>query len=102
VTAIEALASGCPVVASDVAGAREQLGDAALIVDPKEPEQIAASVVRIRSEPGLRQRLIDAGAARARIHTAADFVAGIDKWLDEFEPVRRCWASGANFRAPRP
>jgi glycosyltransferase involved in cell wall biosynthesis len=98
---LEALASGCPVVASDVAGAREQLGDAALIVDPKEPEQIAAAVVRIRSEPGLRQRLIDAGAARARTHTAADFVAGIEKWLDEFEAVRRCWPSGTNFRAPR-
>lgn len=97
---LEALASGCPVVASDVAGAREQLGDAALIVDPKEPEQIAAAVARIRSEPGLRQRLIDAGAARARMHTAGDFVAGIEKWLDEFEAVRRCWASGANFRAP--
>jgi len=98
---LEALASGCPVVASDVAGAREQLGDAALIVDAKEPEQIAAAVMRIRSEPGLRERLIEAGAARARMHTAEDFVAGVEKWLDEFEAVRRCWASGANFRAPR-
>jgi len=97
---LEALASGCPVVASDVAGAREQLGDAALIVDPKDPEQIAAAVVRIRSEPGLRERLIDAGAARARMHTAVDFVAGIEKWLDEFEAVRRCWPSGASFRGP--
>jgi glycosyltransferase involved in cell wall biosynthesis len=98
---LEALASGCPVVASEVAGVREQLGEAALIVDPKEPEQIAAAVVRIRNEPGLRERLIDAGAARARLHTAADFVAGIEKWLDDFEAVRRCWPSGANRKAPR-
>jgi glycosyltransferase involved in cell wall biosynthesis len=92
---LEAFAAGCPVVASDVAGAREQLGEAALLVDPTSPEQIAAAVVRVRSEPGLRERLIRAGAARARLHTAADFVRGVQGWLDEFEGVRRCWPSGA-------
>jgi glycosyltransferase involved in cell wall biosynthesis len=91
---LEAFAAGCPVVASDVAGAREQLGDAALIVDPTKPEQIADAVVRIRREPALRERLIRAGAARARMHTAADFVSGVEKWLDDFEGVRRCWPSG--------
>jgi glycosyltransferase involved in cell wall biosynthesis len=91
---LEAFAAGCPVVASDVAGAREQMGDAALLVDPREPEQIAAAVVRVRSEPGLRERLIQAGRERAQRHTAADFVSGVRRWLDEFEGVRRCWPSG--------
>jgi glycosyltransferase involved in cell wall biosynthesis len=97
---LEAFAAGCPVVASEVAGAREQLGDAALLVDPREPEQIAAAVVRVRSEPGLRERLIRAGHARAQLHTAADFVSGVRRWLDEFEGVRRCWPSGVPGSSP--
>jgi glycosyltransferase involved in cell wall biosynthesis len=88
---LEAFAAGCPVVASDVAGAREQLGEAALLVPPTDPEQIAAAVVRVRNEPGLRDRLVRAGQARSRLHTSADFVAGVESWLDEFEGVRRCW-----------
>jgi len=92
---LEAFAAGCPVVASDVAGAREQLGEAALLVDPRDPEQIAAAILRIRSERDLRERLIRAGEARARLHTAADFVSGVQRWLDEFEGVRRCWPPGA-------
>jgi glycosyltransferase involved in cell wall biosynthesis len=91
---LEAFAAGCPVVASDVAGAREQLGDAALLVDATKPEQIADAVVRLRREPGLRERLIRSGSARAQLHTTADFVRGVDQWLDEFEGVRRCWPSG--------
>ena len=34
---LEAFALGCPVIASRVSGAEEQLGDAALLVDPKNP-----------------------------------------------------------------
>ncbi len=58
---LEAFALGCPVIASDVSGAREQLGDAVLFVDPTSPEQMAEAVVRLASEDGLRARLIDAG-----------------------------------------
>ena len=32
---LEAFALGCPVAAADVYGAREQLGEAALLFDPK-------------------------------------------------------------------
>jgi glycosyltransferase involved in cell wall biosynthesis len=91
---LEAFAAGCPVVASDVAGAREQLGDAALFVDPREPEQIAAAVARVHAEPATRDRLIRAGAQRAKKFTASDFTAALETWLDEFEGVRRNWPPG--------
>ena len=38
---LEAFALGCPVVQADVAGAREQLGDAALLVPPTDPRAVA-------------------------------------------------------------
>ena len=38
---LEAFALQCPVVASNVSGAREQLGDAAILVDSTEPQLLA-------------------------------------------------------------
>jgi glycosyltransferase involved in cell wall biosynthesis len=97
---LEAFASGCPVVASDVAGAREQLGDAALLVDPRSPEQIADAVSSLRRDPDLRARLVERGAARALRSTPAHFVDAMESWLDDFEGVRRCWPPGA-YRAAK-
>ncbi len=87
---LEAFALGCPVIASDVSGAREQLGDAALFVDPRSPSQIAAAIKSLQDQ-NLRRSLIDKGRARAERWTAKDFVRGVFAALDEFEPVRRCW-----------
>jgi glycosyltransferase involved in cell wall biosynthesis len=88
---LEAFALGCPVVASDVAGAREQLGDAALLVDPKDPPSIANAIKALHDGPNLRQTMIEKGRARAERSTARSFVRGVFNALDEFEPVRRCW-----------
>ncbi|MDB4981856.1 MAG: hypothetical protein JWM82_2608 [Myxococcales bacterium] len=91
---LEAFALGCPVVASDVPGAREQLADAALRVDGRKPEEIAAAVMRLHADPAARAALIERGRARARRFTGADFVAGVVAWLDDFALVRRSWPSG--------
>ncbi len=88
---LEAFALGCPVVASDVSGAREQLGDAALLVDPRDPAKIAAGIKALHDDKDLRRRLIENGRARAERWTAKDFVREVFKTFDEFEPVRRCW-----------
>jgi glycosyltransferase involved in cell wall biosynthesis len=91
---LEAFAAGCPVVASDVAGAREQLGDAVLLVDPRRPEEIAAAVKSVYSDRALRAKLIERGRERAKRSTPATFVAEVIAWLDDFEGVRRNWPSG--------
>ena len=88
---LEAFALGCPVVASDVPGAREQLGDAALFVDPRNPSEIATTIKSLHDDENLRRSLIDKGRARAERWTAKDFVRGVFAALDEFEPVRQSW-----------
>ena len=89
---LEAFALGCPVIASDVSGAREQLRDAVLFVDPTSPEQIAEAVMQLANENGLREKLIDAGKKIAQARTPQGFVRGALAFLDRFEAVRRCWA----------
>lgn len=88
---LEAFALGCPVLASHVEGATEQLVGAALLVDPKSPEEIAAAIRKMYEDAPLRETLRQCGYARARKWTADDFVKGVFAILDEFEPIRRCW-----------
>ena len=88
---LEAFALGCPVIASNVSGAEEQLGDAALLVDPKSPEQIADAIFTLYNSHELRKTLIERGLKRAQLWTGQDFVRSIFSILDEFEAIRRCW-----------
>jgi glycosyltransferase involved in cell wall biosynthesis len=59
---LEAMASGCPVAASDLPAIREVCGDAAVLFDPHDPEAIADGVARaLDAGDALRER----GLARA-------------------------------------
>jgi glycosyltransferase involved in cell wall biosynthesis len=88
---LEAFALGCPVIASAVHGAEEQLGDAAILVDPADPENIAMAIMDLIMNPSIRTGLIERGQKRASQWTGEDFVRGIFDILDEFETVRRSW-----------
>jgi glycosyltransferase involved in cell wall biosynthesis len=88
---LEAFAVGCPVVAARVPGAAEQLDDAAILIDPADPADIAAGLARIRNEGKLRAELVTRGLARARRWTALDYVHGVLDALGRFEPIVRCW-----------
>jgi glycosyltransferase involved in cell wall biosynthesis len=88
---LEAFALGCPVIAAKVDGAEEQMGNAALLVDPESPREIAAAIRRLYEDRALRSELIAKGRERATRWTAEDFVLGVFKILDGFEPIRRNW-----------
>ena len=88
---LEAFSVGCPVLASDVSGSREQLGDAALFCDPKSPEDIAEKIYQLYSDDNLRKQIIINGYQRADSWTSNDFVKGIFMIADEFSGIRRNW-----------
>jgi glycosyltransferase involved in cell wall biosynthesis len=50
--ALEALAGGAPVVASDLPALREVLGDQAELVPPGDPAALAAALARVLDDPG--------------------------------------------------
>jgi glycosyltransferase involved in cell wall biosynthesis len=88
---LEAFGLGCPVIAANVAGSSEQLGDAALLVDPADVDQIVAAINAIRDDPELATTLVARGRERAQVRTGDQFVRGMFSFLDEFENIRRCW-----------
>lgn len=53
----EALASGTPIVTSNAYGLRELAGDAALLVDPSNPADVAQAVQQILEDEGFRSDL---------------------------------------------
>ena len=62
---LEAMASGAPVVTSNVSSLPEVAGDAAVLVDPRDPRAIADGIRRVLTEPGLRETMRAKGLARA-------------------------------------
>ena len=69
---LEAMACGCPVAASHAASIPEVCGDAALYFDPDSVDAIAAAMQRLLTDADLRQRLRQAGLARAAGYRWAD------------------------------
>ena len=67
--AIEAMACGTPVVASDRGALPEVVGVAGLIVDADDPGQIAVAIRSIVDDPVLHARLRGAGLNRATLYT---------------------------------
>jgi glycosyltransferase involved in cell wall biosynthesis len=63
---LEAMASGTPVVTSNVSSLPEVAGDAAVLVDPYHPESIADGIERVLSDHSLRRELRAKGLLRAR------------------------------------
>ena len=64
---LEAMAAGVPVVAADATGACDLVdeGETGFLVPPRDAAAYADAIARIVREPGLRQRLGDAGHAKA-------------------------------------
>ena len=63
---VESMASVCAVVTSTTAARPEISGGAALLADPNDAAAIAAAMLRVLEEPGLRESLIARGIERAR------------------------------------
>lgn len=62
---LEAMASGTPVVVSNVSSLPEVTGDAAILVNPLEPAHIADGIARVLTNDDLRRELRRKGLARA-------------------------------------
>jgi len=62
---VEAMSCGCPVIAADVSAIPEVVGDAGLLVDPRDPSAIAEAMSQCLSTP-TRRSLREQGLRRSR------------------------------------
>jgi glycosyltransferase involved in cell wall biosynthesis len=62
---VEAMACGTPVITSRSASLPEVVGDAAVLVDPMRQDDVAAALLRVLDDAGLRASLAERGPAQA-------------------------------------
>ncbi|WP_396624071.1 glycosyltransferase family 4 protein [Luteitalea sp.] len=85
---LEAMASGTPVVTSNVSSLPEVVGDAAILVDPREPTAIAHGLRRALLDPALRAQMRERGLARATHYS----------WMRTSETILRIYRETAAGR----
>jgi len=70
---LEGMILGCPVIVSNVYAMPEQVNDAALLVDPTDPGDIAEEIEMIWQNESLRKELIERGFHQINKYTQTDF-----------------------------
>jgi len=102
---LEAMASGLPIVVSNVAGVPTLVQHEVngLLVPPSEPQAIADAVARLIEDGDLRRRLIATGNRAARAHTADSHARKIALGLVKMAGIHlRRGGTSLTPRPPRP
>jgi glycosyltransferase involved in cell wall biosynthesis len=81
---LESMASGCPVVASNLSSIPEVAGDAAILVDPNDADAVASALLRLVDDPSHRADLRERGLTRAAMFT---WTAAAQQTIDVFRAV---------------
>lgn len=77
---LEAMASGIPVVATNIEGIKEVIVNevSGLLVSPKNPSALADGIIRIIEDQKLREKLIDEGLKRAKLFDIHSHINSLD------------------------
>ena len=88
---LESMALGLPVVAYDAGAVTETLAGSGVILESKDPLEVAVRVHGLLVDGDLRSRNVEAGRVRAKElsleSTAPRFLQEISDWLGESKPV---------------
>lgn len=83
---LEAMACGCPVICSSTGSQAEVAGDAALFVNPYDPQSLIVALDEI-AKPETRARLRQRGLERAREFTWGRSASQLDSLLQRMAPA---------------
>ena len=88
---LEAMQSGCPVIACDTSSLPEVAGDAALLVDSSDVAAMRNSLIQVQ-DPSTREDLIQRGYQNARRFTwqstGAKLIAALEDMADRLPTVQ--------------
>lgn len=80
---LEAMAYGIPVVSSNTSSMPEVLGDAALLVDPRDTNEFAKAMISILTDDDLRKSMIIKGLERVKLFTPEKMAKALLQTLEE-------------------
>lgn len=85
---LEAFVLGCPVLTSGIYGIPEQVGNAALLFNPNQQQEIAVCIERIWSDASLREELICKGKENASKWGFEQFAQRLSQYIEEYFKIR--------------
>jgi glycosyltransferase involved in cell wall biosynthesis len=88
---LEAFELGVPVLYSDKLGLRDQVGDAALLLNLNNPQNMAEHVKNLIQDEGLRQKLVNSGRQRLAHFNAIDRLEILKDIIEDYRWHRLCW-----------
>jgi glycosyltransferase involved in cell wall biosynthesis len=88
---LEAFSLGVPVFYSDLGGLREQVGDAAILININNPEDLAIKLLKLIKNEISKDELIAKGKNKLREFTDNDFANIIIDILNEYKIKLKCW-----------
>ena len=88
---LEAFSVGCPVIATKNDASMEQLGDAAVLIDPNNSEEFLTTVEKIINDKNFRDNLILKGKEKSKSWSISNFVDGLTNILLNFEKYIKSW-----------
>ena len=86
---LEAFTLGVPVLYSDLPGLRDQVGNAALLMDLKDPSSMSKYIVDLINKEGLREKLIRLGKNKIETNNIHNEI--IDLICSDYNTKMQCW-----------
>lgn len=90
---LEAFKLGVPVLYSDLPGLKDQVKEAALLLDLKDPDTMAKHIKNLLNDEELKNQLIKRGFERSNYFSKFDRYNILKSAVSEFQIKNTCWAS---------
>lgn len=88
---LEAFAIGIPVIYPDLEDLRDQVGDAALLCNLKNPETLANHLIELKNSEDLRNELIAKGKKRLKELEQINVSQVLNQIFEEYSIKLKCW-----------
>lgn len=90
---LEAFSLGVPVLYSDLPGLRDQVGDAAMLLDLTNPQSLSAHLFSLYESPYLRDSFIDKGFKRMEDLDMDDHgIKILRRIIEDYMVKKKCWS----------
>lgn len=88
---LEAFELGVPVLYPDKPGLREQVGDAALLMDLNDPSSLASHLYSLLTDDDLKSQLVEKGRSQLSLSSKEVRTSLLESVIADFRSRRICW-----------
>jgi glycosyltransferase involved in cell wall biosynthesis len=89
---LEAFGLDTPVIVSDLPGIRDQVGEAAMLIPPDKPDELAKAIALLAKDEKIRKSLVAKGRKRLSGFSDKDRLSTLRDIINSYDRKRLCWS----------